>query len=216
MTEFEFHGLIFENCVHEGIHEDPMAGRMMMVGPGRYMAGFMGATDTVLKQGDTLFIDGGPRHKGYFIDIQRNICFGKPTKKMKEHYRVALEAMLACASAVKPGAMASDVWDAGENTLRKIDPKYLLKLASEGMGHGMGLYTHEPPFFMSKVSLERLGEVDRVLKPGMYVAVEVGILDNEPAEPEIVKMYPEENLLVTETGYEMLTKSIPNDLWIIE
>jgi Xaa-Pro aminopeptidase len=216
MTEFDFHGLIFENCVHEGIHEDPMAGRMMMVGPGRYMAGIMGATDTVLKQGDTLFIDGGPRHKGYFIDIQRNICFGKPTKKMKEHYRVALEAMLACASAVKPGAMASDVWDAGENTLRKIDPKYLLKLASEGMGHGMGLYTHEPPFFMSKVSLERLGEVDRVLKPGMYVAVEVGILDNEPAEPEIVKMYPEENLLVTETGYEMLTKSIPNDLWIIE
>lgn len=216
MTEFEFHGLIFENCVHEGIHEDPMAGRMMMTGPGRYTTYIMGPTDTVLKQGDTLFIDGGPRHKGYFLDIQRNFCFGKPTEKMKEHYRVALAATMACASAVKPGAMSSDIWNAGENAVKEIDPKYFLKVPSEVMGHGMGLYTHEPPFFMSKESLERLGEVDRELKPGMYVAVEVGIKDTEPAEPEIVIMWPEENLLVTETGSDILTKDVPNDLWVIE
>jgi len=216
MTEMEFHRLIFENSVHEGIHEDPMAGRMMMTGPGRYTTYIMGPTDTVLKEGDTLWIDGGPRHKGYFMDIQRNACFGTPTEKMKQHYRVALEATLACASAVKPGAMSSDVWDAGENALKKIDPKYLLKRPSEVMGHGMGLYTHEPPFFMSKESLERLGEADRELKPGMYVAVEVGIVDTEPAEPEVVTMWPEENLLVTETGHEVLTKGVPNDLWIIK
>ncbi|MEI9475209.1 MAG: Xaa-Pro peptidase family protein [Deltaproteobacteria bacterium] len=216
MTEFQFHGLIFENCVHEGIHEDPMAGRMMMVGPGRYKAGIMGATDTVLKNGDTLFIDGGPRHKGYFMDIQRNMCFGKPTERMKDYYRVALEATLACASAVKPGVMASHVWDAGEKALKEMGQRYLSNRASEVMGHGMGLYTHEPPFFSSKISLERLGEVDRELKAGMYVAVEVGLLDNDPAEPEFVKMYPEENLLVTKAGYEVLTKDVPNDLWVIK
>jgi len=216
MTEFQFHGLIFENCVREGIHEDPMAGRMMMTGPGRYTTYIMGPTDTVLRKGDTLWIDGGPRHKGYFMDIQRNLCFGKPTKKMKEHYQAALEAVLACASAVKPGAMGSDIWKAMENVLRKIDPKYLLKLPSEMLGHGMGLYTHEPPFFAPKKQLDRLEEIDREIKPGMYVAVEVGIVDTEPAEPEIVTMWPEENLLVTKTGHEVLTKDVPNDLWVIE
>ena len=216
MTELDFHGLIFENSVHEGIHEDPMAGRMMMTGPGRYTTYIMGPTETVLKEGDNLWIDGGPRHKGYFMDIQRNMVFGKPTAKMKEHYDVSLIATLACASAVKPGALSSEVWDAGEKALKDIDPKYFLKVRSEVMGHGMGLYTHEPPFFMSKESLDRLGEEDRELKPGMYVAVEVGIVDTEPPVAEIGTMWPEENLLITETGHEVLTRDVPNDLWVIE
>lgn len=54
------------------------------------------------------------------------------------------------------------------------------------------------------------------MKPGVYVAVEVGIVDTEPAEPEVVTMWPEENLLVTEKGHEVLTKDVPNDLWIIK
>ncbi len=136
---------------------------------------------------------------------------------MKEHYRVALAATMACASAIKPGVMSSDVWNAGEKALKEIDPKYLSNATTAGpVGHGMGLYTHEPPFFMSKESLERLGETDRELKPGMYLSVEVGIVDTEPDEPEITIMMPEENFLVTETGYEMLTKDVPNDLWVIE
>ena len=68
---------------------------------------------------------------------------------------------------------------------------------------------------MSKESLDRLGEEDRELKPGMYVAVEVGIVDTEPPVAEIGTMWPEENLLITETGHEVLTRDVPNDLWVI-
>ena len=78
-------------------------------------------------------------------------------------------------------------------------------------GHSMGYYTHEPPYLVPDDHTE--------LKPGMYLAVEVAAIE-KPAlpgpEPDCVMMWPEDNLLVTEEGYENLTEKLSTDLWIVE
>lgn len=202
MTERDLHRMFWLGFVEEGIHEDPMQGRYMMSGPGRYDAFIMGPYNTPLNKGDTLFIDGGPRYKGYFCDIQRNICIGKPSEKIKRIYEISIEAEEAAVSALKPGAKASDVYFAGAKVLQK----YALKMGFFA-GHGVGLYTHELPYLDERTTTE--------IKPGMYLAVEIAAYDPSPT-PCCAIMMPEDNFLITEDGYENLTEKLSKQLWVIE
>jgi Xaa-Pro dipeptidase len=210
ITEKEYEQAMYYEFVKEGMVEGAFISRMLMSGPGRYDVVIMGATDTKLKKGDTLWIDGGPRYKNYWSDIQRNICIGKPTDKVQRFWDAALSGQLEAVSAVKPGNKASDIWDAGQRGIKKIGD---FVPPSTRCGHGMGLNSHEPPIFHSADILRRLGEKNRELQPGMYITVEVGVKD--PAG-ELTLMWPEDNLLVTENGYENLSEDLPMDLWVVE
>jgi Xaa-Pro dipeptidase len=205
MTERDLHRMFWLGFVEEGIHEDPMAGRYMMSGPGRYDAFIMGPSNTPLNKGDTLFIDGGPRYKGYFCDIQRNICIGKPSEVIKKLHRISVDATEAALEVVKPGAKASDVYFAAKKALKKADSRYEMSFFA---GHSIGFYTHELPYLDEKTDLE--------LKPGMYLAVEVAAPDLDSPVPRCALMMPEDNLIVTEQGHDNLSKKLSKELWIID
>jgi Xaa-Pro aminopeptidase len=205
MTERDLHRMFWLGFIEEGIHEDPMAGRYMMSGPGRYDAFIMGPTNTRLKKGDTLFIDGGPRYKGYFCDIQRNICMGKPSEVIKRLHKISVEATEAALDVVKPGAKASDVYFAAKKALKAYDKRYEMSFFA---GHSIGFYTHELPYLDEKTDLE--------LKPGMYLAVEVAAPDLDSRVPRCAIMMPEDNVIVTEKGHDNLSKKLSKELWIIE
>lgn len=210
ITEKEYEQAINLEFVKEGLLEGAVSSRMLMSGPHRYDVVIMGATDTKLMKNDTLWIDGGPRYKNYWSDIQRNICIGKPTKKIQRHWDAALSGQLEALAAVKPGNRASDIWDAGQRGVKKIGN---FEPPSTRCGHGMGINSHEPPIFHSADILNRLGEKNRELQPGMYITVEVGVKD---PTGEVTLMWPEDNLLVTENGCENLTEDLPRELWVVE
>jgi len=75
-------------------------------------------------------------------------------------------------------------------------------------GHSIGLYTHELPYLDENTDLE--------LKPGMYLAVEVAAPDLDSSVPRCAMMMPEDNILLTEDGYENLTEKLSKELWVIE
>jgi Xaa-Pro aminopeptidase len=77
----------------------------------------------------------------------------------------------------------------------------------------MGLNSHEPPILHSAATLKQLNEKNRELQPGIYLAVEVGVKD---PDYEVTLMWPEDNLLVTEDGCEILTEDLPRELWVVE
>lgn len=210
ITEKEYEKAIYYEFVKEGLLEGLVMSRMLMSGPKRYDVVIMGATDTKLMKGDTLWIDGGPRYRNYWSDIQRNICIGEPTEKIQRHWDAALSGQMEGLAAVKPGNRASDIWDAGQRGVKKIGN---FEPPSTRCGHGMGLNSHEPPILHSAATLERLDEKNIELQAGMYIAVEVGVKD---PDYEVTLMWPEDNLFITEDGCEILTEDLPRELWVVE
>jgi len=75
------------------------------------------------------------------------------------------------------------------------------------LGHGLGLTTHELPLLNSTC--------ETVLQPGMVFAIEGNVFDTFPFTETQHALKNEENILVTEDGYECLTP-LNNDLWIAD
>jgi Xaa-Pro aminopeptidase len=175
-------------------------------GPGHYHAGIMGPQDTILKKGDMLMFDGGPIHKGYWSDIQRNVCIGEPPALQRKLYDASLAGLDAALDVIKPGVPVGEIHRAAEAELRRIDPDLDI-IRNVFAGHGLGLHTHEPPY------MDPSGpHAEIILEEGMYLAVEISAFD--APEFRVIGGFPEDDILVTEAGYENLTQGIPRELWI--
>lgn len=204
MTEREVYTKIWETWIKEGLHDCPMAGRMMMrSGVDRYNFLNAAPTDRKILRGDGLFIDGGPCHLGYFSDVQRVIHIGDPHPVQKKLHAAANEALDAMISIVKDGTKVSDVFKKGVETLKRIDPD--TKHTISFVGHGVGLQTHEPPYF--------LVDNEERLKTGMYIALEINAAD--VPQYRVVGGFPEDNGIVKKDGFENLTNGLKKGLWVI-
>ncbi|MCA0985337.1 Xaa-Pro peptidase family protein [Halobacillus yeomjeoni] len=152
-----------------------------------------------LKAGDFVLFDMGVVWKGYTSDITRTFAFKYASDKQKEIYDTVKRALDASLAISKPGTRIGDL----DQTARDIISNAGYgELFPHRIGHGLGINVHEFP------SMSHLN--DDVLKVGMTYTIEPGIYD-----PEIGGVRLEDDVLVTEDGYETLTKT-PKDLRIIE
>ncbi|WP_421384971.1 M24 family metallopeptidase [Bacillus salacetis] len=152
-----------------------------------------------LKPGDFVLFDLGVVLDGYCSDITRTVAFKSVSDKQKEIYETVLKAEKASLEASKPGNRIGDL----DSTARQIisDAGYG-DYFPHRIGHGMGINVHEFP------SMSHLN--DGILKEGMVYTIEPGIY-----LPDIGGVRIEDDVLVTENGYETLTK-FPKELQIIE
>lgn len=156
------------------------------------------ASNKVIEPGDLVTLDFGAVYQGYCSDITRTIAVGEPPEKLKEIYQICLEAQKLGVSKIKPGLTGKEA-DA-------ICRDYIAKHGyadqfGHSTGHGLGLEVHEFP---------RLShQVEEKLQPGMVVTVEPGIYISGLGGVRI-----EDDLLLTETGNEVLTHS-PKELIMI-
>jgi Xaa-Pro aminopeptidase len=204
MTEIEIYTKIWEAWIKEGLHDCPMAGRLMMrSGKERYQFLNQPPTNRKILRGDALFFDGGPCHRGYFSDVQRVVHIGEPSPLQKRLHSAANQAMDAMINLVREGTKVCDLYRAGVQTLHQAfpDSKHTISI----VGHGFGLQTHEPPYFT-------VNNEDR-LKTGMSIALEIYASDF-PKYRE-VGGFPEDNGIVTKDGFENLTKGMIRELWVI-
>jgi Xaa-Pro aminopeptidase len=151
-----------------------------------------------------IVIDSFPHGKKsrYWADMTRTVLKGRPTKEMKEMYKLVLEAQEKALKAVKPGVsckliddIVCDVFEKhGFGTTRtKAKTGYI-----HSVGHGVGLDIHERP---------RLSQTSTAtLQPGMVVTVEPGLY-----LPETGAVRLEDIVVVTKKGCENLTK-FPKEL----
>jgi len=157
------------------------------------------ASDKVIELGELVTMDFGAIYKGYVSDITRTIMVGQPNAKQQEIYQIVLEAQLNGVNQVKAG-MTGKTADA---LTRDIITKYGYGEAfGHSTGHGIGLDVHEGPGLSYRNESE--------LKAGMVVTVEPGIYI-----PGFGGVRIEDDVLLTETGREVLTKST-KDLIIID
>lgn len=155
-------------------------------------------TEKVIKMGDLLTLDFGCVYNGYCSDMTRTIVMGNATDKIMEIYNTVLEAQEAALKAFKPGAVAADVDKVARDII--IEKGYG-EYFGHGLGHGVGRQIHEEP------RISPMGNT--ILQPGMVVTNEPGIYI-----PDFGGVRIEDLVLITENGYEVLSRS-PKNLIII-
>ncbi len=146
-----------------------------------------------LKHKDTVLIDFGAKYKGYCSDITRCFVVGGPTTFYKKVYDVVEQAQAAAIKMIKAGVKINRLDAAAREVIDKND----LPVYSHGTGHGLGLEIHESPFLKAKGK--------GTLKAGQVITIEPGIYI-----PGRLGVRIEDDVLVTQTGYRILTRCCPH------
>jgi Xaa-Pro aminopeptidase len=159
----------------------------------------MGPSDRILEEGDILIIDTGTVYDGYFCDFDRNYAFGYASDKARRAYACVFQSTEAGLLAARPGATTTDVWQAMWSVLEAG--------GAQGndvgrMGHGLGAQLTEWPSLTATDNT--------ILKAGMVITLEPGM---EFAAGKL--MVHEENILITDTGAELLSKRAAAELPVI-
>jgi len=135
-------------------------------------------------------LDFGVRYMGYCTDVTMTFALDLNPQQQKMLELVEKAAEIAKA-AIAPGAETQAVAVAVDDFFAKSK-----KTMPHGLGHGVGLDVHELPALRSKY--KKSWEI----KPGMIFAVEPGLYDPEHGGCRL-----ENDFLITEGGYEILTTS---------
>ena len=182
-----------------------------------------------LKARDLLLIDAGAENQGYASDITRTFPVdGKFSKEQRILYQIVLDAQYAAIDVAKPGNRWIDPHNAAvrvivagllENGLLEGD---LEEIISENKhfpfymhktGHWLGLDVHD-------VGEYKISEEWRELEPGMTLTVEPGIYvspsDNVDKKWWNIGIRIEDDVLITETGNEVLTGALLKEVDDIE
>lgn len=122
-------------------------------------------TDRAIGRGEPITIDIGARVDGYCSDLTRTVCLGPAPDRLREVYALVLRAQEEAERRIRPG-MTGRAADAIARDL--IAAAGYGDAFKHGLGHGIGLEVHEPPW----VSVAR---GDDPLEPGMVFSVEPGI-----------------------------------------
>lgn len=186
-----------------------------------------------LRDNDLLLIDAGGELSGYAADITRTFPVnGKFSAPQKLLYQLVLDTQLTVISAIKPGItfaklneIANEVLTQGliDLTILSGDLTQLLKdKASKkyfihGLGHWLGLDVHD----VGDYHMNECREQCRKFVPGMVLTIEPGLyMPNDDDELDEkwrgIGIRIEDNIVVTEQGYENLTVNSPRTINEIE
>ncbi|MBP7111873.1 MAG: Xaa-Pro aminopeptidase [Nitrosomonas sp.] len=182
-----------------------------------------------LKSGDLLLIDAGCELDGYASDITRTFPVnGKFTAAQKDVYELVLAAQVAAIAQVKFGNHWNDPHQAALNVLAQgfidlglcqgsveavMESEDYKRFYMHRTGHWLGMDVHDAGEYKQN------GEW-RLLQPGMVLTVEPGCYirpaDNVPEHFWNIGIRIEDDVVVTQTGHELLTVAAPKSIADIE
>ncbi len=189
-----------------------------------------------MQDGEILLVDAGCSYDYYNSDITRTYPVGsKFTEEQRILYELVLTAQLRAIEQVQPGNPWNLFHDAAVRTivegliglgLLQGDIEEIIKeekykpFFMHGTGHWLGLDVHD-------VGVRQIGETWQSFQSGQVVTVEPGIYirpDFKPFEgqPEVpdrwrgIGIRIEDDVLVTDTGNEVLTAAVPKAIEAME
>ena len=178
-----------------------------------------------LRDGDLLLIDAGCEYDYYASDITRTFPVGgRFSPAQRAIYDVVLEAQLAAIDAVRPGNHWNEPHDAAVKTITRglarlgllkgrlptlIKNEAYKRFFMHRTGHWLGMDVHD-------VGDYKVGDEWRVLEPGMVLTIEPGIYVPADSKGVAKKWWGigvriEDDVMVTKTGHEVLSRHAPKD-----
>jgi Xaa-Pro dipeptidase len=115
-----------------------------------------------IAENDLLLVDLVPRLGAYWADSCATVAVGEPPDEIRRAHEAAREALERALELLRPGTRAGDVDSAARAVVERADGSY-----PHHTGHGLGTGFHEEPRIIPGS--------ERVLEPGMVVALEPGI-----------------------------------------
>lgn len=146
-------------------------------------------TNRKLTQAGFVLLDFGCTIRGYHADMTRMVFLAPPKGVMKKIYLLVRLAQQKALAAVRPGVCARKVDRVARDIITRAGYG---KNFTHSTGHGVGRKIHEPPWINQK-------NTERLLS-GMVITVEPGIYLSGIGGVRI-----EDTLVVTKTGYQILT-----------
>lgn len=190
-----------------------------------YLAG-----EKILSDGEMVLIDMGQEYQRYTSDVTRTFPVnGTFSMAQKTLYELVLRTQLTIIEAIKPGVTFNTLQDLaikyitnGLITLgilkgdaeQLIATKAYANFYMHQISHWLGLDTHD-------VGSYKIEDKWRTLQPGMVLTVEPGIYIQEH-NTEVAKKWHgmgiriEDDIIVTEDGYENITAAAPKTVAEIE
>lgn len=186
-----------------------------------------------LTENALILVDAGAEYQGYAGDVTSTFPNnGKFSPAQKQLYDLVLKAEQAVIALVKPNLQYDEMHNCAEQIITKgllelgilkgkleelIKEKAYKKFFMHGTGHWLGMDVHD-------VGNYKINKQWRKLKPGMVFTVEPGIYISAEVGKEkgIDKKYwdigirIEDDILVTETGAEILSTGLPRSTQEIE
>ena len=160
-------------------------------------------TDRYFRPGDQAFFDILQSYQGYRTCYYRTFNIGFATPVQTDAYVKCREWLDAAIELIKPGVGTDEVAAAWP---RAEEFGFTDELAAFGLqfGHGLGLALHERPIISRVCSLENPMEI----KTGMVFALETYC----PAADGVSAARIEEEVIVTDTGHEVISRFPAQDL----
>ncbi|HXE53722.1 MAG TPA: aminopeptidase P family protein [Tepidisphaeraceae bacterium] len=147
-------------------------------------------SESLVQRDQPLLIDWGALYKGYCSDLTRTMLVGRVSSKIKQIYKVVLEAQEAAIKFLRPGVTTLQADRVARDVIERAG---FAKEFGHGLGHGIGREIHELP------TMRKTGGEEE-LRPGMVVTVEPGIY--LPGEGGV---RIEDDVLITHSGCEVLS-----------
>ena len=186
--------------------------------------------DCQIEDGDLVLIDAGCEYQYYCGDITRTFpANGKFTEAQRAIYQAVLDVQCEIIASIRPGVSIGDPVQKAVEMLTEamlelgllvgekeqiIEEQEYRKFYMHSVGHMLGVEVHD-------VTKTREGEEYKTFQPGMVMTVEPGLYidpDSENVPPEYlgIGVRIEDNILVTESGCEVLTAAVPKTIDDIE
>ena len=152
----------------------------------------------LLQDGDLVVVDAAAEYGRYASDVTRTYpVSGHFTAEQAEIYRAVYQAQEDIFNAIKPGVSMAELQHVAEESIRRAGH---LADFIHGFGHFVGLDVHDA------------GDYERPIPVGAVFTVEPGIY--LPARGFGVRI--EDEVLMTDKGYRLLTAKIPRKLEEVE
>ncbi len=207
MNEFEIEAMIFYRIQRSGLTDwgfSPIIAAGINAATLHY-----GKNECEILDGDLVLLDVGAEHLNYSADITR--CFpinGKFSPRQADVYNSVLSVNKAIIEMIRPGVKLSFLQQRSRELLAEEmiklglikHPGEVVKYYMHGIGHFLGMDTHD------------VGGREATLEVGNIITVEPGIYIPE----ENLGVRIEDDILVTESGYQNLSIAIPKEIEQIE
>ena len=160
-------------------------------------------SDRVVRSGEFLIMGYATIYKAYNTDITITTVMGEASAAQRRVYTATYDAYKAALKATRPGASTKKLRDAAERVVEEYGYSEYSFSKIQPILHGVGTNVYEPPWAPEPGRDEPNG----VLKAGHVIAIEPCITLDDNLEVGGCRIG--ETILVTESGYEVMTDGTP-------
>ena len=230
MNERELHGYFVYQIMKRGAAREGYGG--IFAGGANACTLHYVFNDQPVRNGDLLLVDAAGEYNYFTSDITRAYPInGKFSAPQLQVYEGVLKIQKTLIESIKPGVPFQSMHDAAADMLtdlildlgllsgRKDDiikANQHRKYYPHGVGHFLGMDVHDAGLYFNRKTNE-----PRKIEPGMVFTIEPGLYipandSSAAAEYRGIGVRIEDNILVTENGYEVLTKRCPKEVAELE